>query len=222
LKRWTAIDKSTTPNGGIIQLDERDGVYYIRVNGKELMSTRKHSSEETLADLTCRPLLQMPNVKVLIGGLGFGFTLRAALAALGDDAQIVVAELIPAVVTWNRNPQYKLAFESLADKRVQVIEKDVQEVIRSSHAQFDVILLDVDNGPSALCAAGNQKLYFESGLHKIKTALRMDGCLGVWSATDDPAFLKRMRRAGFVADVKHVHAYGSSGQSHTLFIGRAG
>jgi len=224
MKKWTLIDKATTPDGGVIALYEHDGDYAIRIDGQELMSTRKHASEEALAALTCRPFIQKRGVRVLIGGLGFGFTLRAALAGLGKDAHVVVAELIPAVVSWNRNPSYPLAAASLADPRVTVVERDVVEVIRSSRSGFDAILLDVDNGPSGLCVESNGRLYNEKGLHHAREALRPGGCLGIWSSQADPLFAKRLGRAGFTVEVQRSPAHAAPGKSgslpHTLFLGR--
>lgn len=220
MKKSTLVDKASTPDGGVISLHEHDGDYTIRLNGQELMSTRKHASEEALAAVTCRAFTQKKRASVLIGGLGLGFTLRAALSALGKDARIVVAELIPAVVLWNRNPAYPLAGQSLADRRVEVVERDVAAVIRSSPSGFDAILLDVDNGPSGLCLESNAKLYSKTGLQLAKAALRPGGCLGIWSSQADPIFAKFMGQAGFTVDVQRAPAHKSSSLPHTLFLGR--
>lgn len=219
MKKSTLIDKAATPDGGVIALYEHDGSYTIRINGHELMSTRRHDSEEALATRACQPLRQHEKVRVLIGGLGFGFTLRAALHQLGADAQVVVAEIIPAVVSWNRNPAYPFGGPALADPRVQVCEQDVADVIQANPAGFDVILLDVDNGPCALSAKTNQYLYDTSGLRRTKAALRPGGCLGIWSAGDDPGFAKHMRQAGFRVDVQRAQAHASSRAAHVIFLG---
>lgn len=220
MKKWTLIDKASTPDGDIIALYEHDRDYVIRINGQELMSTRKHASEEALASLACQPFSRKKKIRALIGGLGLGFTLRAALNALGKDAHVVVAEIIPAVVLWNRNPTYPLAASALVDERVEVIEKDVVEVIRSNPSGFDVIMLDVDNGPFGISVNSNKNLYREKGLLLAKEALRPGGCLGIWSAQADPLFAKFMSQVGFIVDVQQAPAYKSSGQLHTIFLGR--
>lgn len=215
MKKWTFIDKAATPDGGEIALYERDGDYFIRINGQELMSTRKHASEEALATQACQAFSKKRKVRLLIGGLGCGFTLRAALASLGKEAHVVVAELIPAVVAWNKNPAYPLAAKSLTDPRAEVVVADVAQVIRSRPSGFDAILLDVDNGPNGLCIASNNKLYTKAGLASAKAALRPDGCLGIWSSQADPAFAKFMERSGFKVEIQRA-----PGSSHTLFLGR--
>lgn len=219
MKPWIMIDTATTPDGGVIALYRHDQSYAIRVNGYELMSTRTHASEEALATLTCQPLSAQKKVRVLIGGLGLGFTLRAALSALGRDAHIVVAELIPAVVAWNRNPLYPLASATLADPRVQVMEQDVLQIIRASPASFDAILLDVDNGPAAVSVEVNQRLYRAAGLRQAQAALRPGGCLGIWSAQADPAFAKLLHHVGFTVTTHTTPAHATSGPRHTVLIG---
>lgn len=219
MKKRVSIEKSPTPNGGIMQLFERDGEYSVSVNGKELMSTRRHASEEALATIACRPLARKIGAKVLIGGLGLGFTLRAALRALADDAEVVVAELMPAVVKWNRDPRLDLASDALSDKRVRVFEQDVVEVIRSGPSRYDAILLDVDNGPVGLSVKGNQRLYEEAGLKMARAALRPGGCLGIWSAAEQAGFCKRMEKAGFRVRVEKTPAHPSLKQRHALYFG---
>jgi spermidine synthase len=155
----------------------------------------------------------------LIGGLGFGYTLRAALAALGSEAQVVVAELMPAIVRWNRE-LLKFSAPSLSDTRVRILEKDVSQVLAASSAEYDVILLDIDNGPAGLSLASNHKLYGTQGLTLIKKALRSGGWLGVWSAQEDAAFYKRLKQAGFEAEAQQTPAHVSGKQMHTLFLGR--
>lgn len=198
----------------------RDGFYTIRVDGQELMSTRQHASEERLAQLTCGGMTARTSPRVLIGGLGFGFTLRATLKTLPQDATVVVAELVPAVIAWNRNPAYGLAHEALSDPRVSVEPRDVGLVLRDGTAAFDAIMLDVDNGPVALSASRNKRLYGAKGLEIIRAALRPGGCLGVWSAGDDPRFAALMRQTGFAVEVARVRATATSGNWHTLFLGR--
>lgn len=223
MKKWTQLEKAATPDGGVIALFEHDGSYTIRLNGMDLMSTRRYASEEDLATLTCQLLSKKQGARVLIGGLGCGFTLRAALAALGPDAQVVQAELIPAVVVWNRNPVYHLAADALADKRTQVVERDVAEVIRQNPARFDAILLDVDNGPSGLTTDSHgplSRLYGEAGLCECKRALRPGGCLGVWSAQAAPGFAKLMDELGFTIETHRAPAHRSAGLAHTLYLGQ--
>lgn len=220
MKKFSFIDKAETPDGKTIALYERDGTYFIRVDGIELMSTRQHSSEEKLAELACAHIRQKPQARVLIGGLGFGFTLRAALEVLPADAKVLVAELMPAVIDWNRNPKYRLAYYEMEDLRVDITQRDVAEVIAENPGAFDSMLLDVDNGPWAFTTAGNEELYEMSGLLAAKKALRPGGCVGYWSTDDHPAFAKRMVQAGFTVQVRQVHSYKDSGSKHTLFFGR--
>lgn len=221
MKPWRLLETATTPDGGMITLSQRDHTYSIRIDGHELMSTRQHASEEALATLACTPFAPRRNVRVLVGGLGCGFTLRAALAAVGADAQVVVAELIPAVVTWNRNPAYALGADAVADPRVRIEACNVVHCIAGHHAQWDVILLDVDNGATALSSAANAQLYRSAGLRAARAALRPGGCLGVWSAGADPAFAQLLEQAGFRVEVRYVSAHGNSGQRHALFFGWA-
>jgi spermidine synthase len=220
VKPWTLIDRTLTPDGKTITLHEHDGSYFIRVDGVPLMSTRQHASEEKLAELACAHVRGVRGARVLIGGLGFGFTLRAALSALAPDATVAVAEILGAVIDWNRNPAFPLASGALADPRVVILARDVGEVIRESSAGFDSILLDVDNGPAAMSTAANQRLYVLAGLRATRAALRPGGCAAYWSAAPDPAFAKLLARAGLLVEVSHARARGSSGARHTIFLGR--
>jgi spermidine synthase len=158
--------------------------------------------------------------RVLIGGLGFGFTLKAALASLDADATAVIAEILGAVIAWNRNPAYGLAAEWLADPRASVVEKDVVEVIREARGSFDSIILDVDNGPAALSTGGNGRLYESRGLRDAHAALRPEGCVAFWSVAPDAAFERLMTQAGFGVEVQRCRAHGSAGRWHTIFLGR--
>jgi spermidine synthase len=157
---------------------------------------------------------------VLVGGLGFGFTVQAALAAVARDASVVVAEILAAVIAWNRNPVFPLASRALADPRVTVLHDDVAEVILKQRGGFDSIILDVDNGPAALSTEGNSRLYDFAGLQRIRAALRPGGCVAFWSAAPDPAFEKLLARAGFRVDVEACRARGNSGRRHTIISGR--
>jgi spermidine synthase len=219
VKKWTTVDKTLTPDGKTISLHEHDGSYSIRVDGAQLMSTRQHASEEKLAELACAHARGIRGARVLIGGLGFGFTLRAALSAVGPDATVVMAEILAAVIAWNSNPAFHLAAEAMADPRVILLQHDVGEVIRA-RCGFDSIILDVDNGPAALSTAGNGRLYDHAGLQLARTALRPAGCVGFWSASPDPAFERRMIHAGFTVDVLRSRSRSNSGARHTLFLGR--
>lgn len=219
MKKWTTLDTALMPDGKTISLYEHDGSYSVRVGGAELMSTRRHASEEKIAELACARVKGISGRRVLIGGLGLGFTLKAALSVLPRDAAVVVAEILSAVIGWNRNPDFPLAADAMADRRVTVLQKDVGEIIRESRCTFDCIILDVDNGPAALSTEGNGRLYTANGLQSIRTALRPGGCVAVWSAAPDSAFEKLLARAGFVVDVQRCRPHANSGGWHTIFIG---
>jgi spermidine synthase len=220
VKKWTTVDWALAPDGKTISLEEHDGSYAIRVDGVPLMSTRQHASEEKLAELACAHVKGISRARVLIGGLGFGFTLKAALAAVAADATIVMAEILGAVIDWNRSPAFLLAADCLADPRVTVRQQDVGEVIREARARFDSIILDVDNGPAALSTGGNVRLYDSAGLRHTRAALRPGGCAAFWSVAPDPAFEKLMTQTGFQVEVQRTRSHGHSGRWHTLFLGR--
>ena len=220
MKKWTTVDRALTPDGKTISLHEHDGSYTIRVDGAPLMSTRQHTSEEQLAEFACAHIRGIRGARVLIGGLGFGFTLKAALAAVAPDATVVMAEILAAVIAWNLKPAFHLAAEALADPRVMVLQQDVGEVIRQAPGGFDSIILDVDNGPAAFSTAANGRLYSHAGLRLARTALRPAGCVAFWSAAPDPAFERRLIEAGFTVDVRRSRSHSNSGARHTLFLGR--
>jgi spermidine synthase len=220
VKKWTAVDKTLTPDGKTISLHEHDGSYSIRVDGAELMSTRRHASEERIAELACAHVRGKRHARVLIGGLGFGFTLKAALAAVAADATVVMVEILAAVIAWNSNRSFNLAADAMADPRVIVLQQDVGTAIREARGAFDSIILDVDNGPIGLSTAGNDRLYDYPGLRLARAALRPAGCAAFWSAAPDPAFQRRMTRAGFRVEVERCRAHSDSGGWHTLFLGR--
>jgi spermidine synthase len=220
MKKWTTVDTALMPDGKTISLHEHDGSYSVRVSGTELMSTRRHASEEKIAELACAQAKAISGPRVLIGGLGFGFTLKAALSVLPSDATVVMAEILAAVLGWNRNPSFNLAADAMADRRVIVLQKDVAEAISESQGAFDCIILDVDNGPAALSTEGNRHLYTAKGLHLIRTALRPGGCMAIWSAAPDPAFERLLARAGFAVDVQRCRPHANSGGWHTIFVGR--
>jgi spermidine synthase len=221
MKPQHTLGRATTPDGGEIVLYERDGAYFIRVNGLELMTSRAHGSEEDLARLALAKVTTK-KPKVLVGGLGMGFTLRAVLDAVPKSAKVMVAEILPAVVAWNRSELAHLAGFPLEDPRVAVVERDVAEIIAAAPSAFDAVLLDVDNGPVALTVSENERLYGSTGLAAIRRCMRPGGVLGVWSADPDRAFEKRLVRAGFEVSTETVAARrGAKGPKHTIFVAKA-
>lgn len=220
MKPTELLGDTRAPDGTHITLTRQDREFIILAAGKPLMSSRMHGSEQALATLGCRGL-RRAEPQVLVGGLGMGFTLRATLDALPADASIVVGELIPAVVEWNRGPLGSLADHPLRDRRVRIALGDVAETIRAAHRAFDAILLDVDNGPDAFTASGNASLYSDSGLAAAMRALTPGGVLAVWSAWEDRKFEQRLKYAGFVVQVERVRArLKGGGPKHTIFLGR--
>ncbi|MBI3568156.1 MAG: hypothetical protein HY084_08145 [Gemmatimonadetes bacterium] len=220
MKPFRRLGDASAPDGSVLSLFEHDGDYTIRVNGVELMSTRRHRSEDMLAELACGPVRTRPGAAVLIGGLGLGFTLNAALHLLPTDAHVVVVEIVEAVIDWNRNVQYPLAADALRDPRVELVHGDVADVLRSRAGGFDAILLDVDNGADALTTAANAALYRAEGIRTAVAALRPEGVLAYWSANDDRAFAEALRRAGLTVDVAMVSAHARGGPRHALILGR--
>jgi spermidine synthase len=187
-------------------------------NEGELMSSRVHGSEEALAELTCSRVANRPKPRVLIGGLGMGFTLAAALKHLGPTAEIVVAELIPKVVEWNRGPLGEEAGNPLLDQRVTVVEGDVARILKTEKKSFDAIMLDVDNGPNGLTHSDNDWLYSLLGLNASYVALKPRGILSVWSAGPDVRFTKRLNQTGFKVEEILVHAHGKKGGKCLIWI----
>lgn len=217
---WSQIDSSPVPDGnGELRLMRRGTEFSIVLGANQLMNSRLSGSEEALATLACGRLETLERPHLLIGGLGMGFTLRAALAVLGSGARVVVAELMPAVVRWARGPMAELFGGSLNDSRVTIREADVAELIGSSRSTFDAILLDVDNGPDALAREANDALYNLKGLRAARAALRPRGVLAVWSSGPDVKFTKRLRDAGFEVDEIMVRANGKRGGArHMIWI----
>ena len=218
MKPQVLIDRATTPDGREMVLYERDGVYAIRVDGLELMSSRAHGSEEEMAALVLAALGgRAPHL--LVGGLGMGFTLKAVLEDLPPTGRVTVAELLPEVVRWNRDHLGHLAGNPLDDTRVTLVEGDVAAVMRSNPGDFDAVLLDVDNGPAALTDRRNAELYRARGLKTARRALRPGGILAVWSASPDRDFERALRKARFSVGVETVRARrGSKGPKHTIFL----
>ena len=200
-------------------LYEHDGDYSIRVGGLELMSTRQYASEERMAELGCEHLSPTAKPRILIGGLGFGYTLKATLKHAPAKASITVAELMAAVIGWNRNPALPLASAALNDPRVKIVHKDVAAIISTERAGYDVMLLDIDNGPAAFSTKGNADLYSDIGLHMIFGALRPGGCVIFWSAAAAPAFVKLLSKIGFEVSVIRTKSNGMKGSWHTLIKG---
>jgi spermidine synthase len=217
---WELLDEATIPESGeTLRLKRRGTEYSIMLGANELMNSRLSGSEEALATLSLAKLAGRPGPRVLIGGLGMGFTLRAALAAAGAEARVTVVELVPAVVAWARGPMAELHAGSLDDPRVTIIEDDVGAVIRKAQASYDAILLDVDNGPDGLSRPGNDTLYGAKGLGEARRALAPGGVLAVWSSAPDPRFTTRLKQAGFITEEKPVRARGKSGARHMIWLG---
>jgi len=219
MKPWEILGQARTPDGATMTLTRSGSEHVIRVDGQHLMSSRMHGSEDALAALACAEALALQRPTVLVGGLGMGFTLRATLDLLPPEARVVVVELLPAVVVWNRSLLGELAGHPLSDPRVTVEVADVGAVMREGAGRFDAILLDVDNGPSAFTSSDNEGLYDEQGLAAARAALTPGGVLAVWSAKDDRRFQQRLRGAGFTVKVEQVRGHMNKGPRHVIFVG---
>lgn len=216
--QWLA--RTSTPDGSDMALTLRDTEYVILVGGKPLMSSRMHGSEEALATLACADARLRKHPRVLVGGLGMGFTLRATLDLLPSAATVLVAELVPAVMDWNRTHLAPLAGRPLDDPRVQVEIGDVGALLGRERGAFDAILLDVDNGPESFTTGSNDTLYGNAGVAAAHAALRKGGRLAVWSAWEDRKFEQRLRHYGFTVTVERVRArLKQGGPRHTIFVG---
>jgi spermidine synthase len=214
------IDTAPIPGGGgELRLIQRGDDFWIMLGPNALMSTRLRGSEEALATLACERIAGRPRPAMLIGGLGMGFTLRAALGALPRNAEVVVSELVPAIVAWARGPMAHVHGSSLDDPRVRIDEGDVGDLIAAARSSFDVILLDVDNGPDALSRESNDRLYDLEGLRRARSALRPGGLLAVWSAAPDNAFARGLGQAGFGVEEITVRAHaGKKGAKHVIWL----
>ncbi len=213
------IGTAQVPGGQELRLFRRGRDFMILLDRNELMSSRMSGSEEALAVMSCARLAQLPAPHMLIGGYGMGFTLRSALAALGADAQVTVAELVPEIIEWARGPMVDLAAGCLDDPRVRLIEGDVVGVIAEATGTYDAILLDVDNGPDGLTRNGNDRLYSMKGLAAAKAALKPGGILAVWSAAPDNVFAKRLSAAGFSVEEIAVRARSNGkGPRHVIWF----
>jgi len=220
LRPWELLGETRTPDGEDMRLTRQGSEYVILAGGKPLMSSRMHGSEEALAAFGCREARSRDEACVLVGGLGMGFTLRATLDLLPPSATVVVAELVPAVVEWNRGPLGPLAGHPLKDRRVRIEIGDVADTLRASRGRFDAVLLDVDNGPAAFTATHNTRLYDDGGLAAARESLKPGGVLAVWSAWDDRRFEQRLEHGGFEVQVERVRGrLKKGGPRHTIFLG---
>jgi len=221
VKPLERLAEARTPDGTRLEFFRHDGAYLIRADGVELMSSRRHRSEDRLADVVCEPLANVPHVRVLIGGLGLGFTLRAALRHLRADAEVVVAELVADVIAWNANPAYALSVDAMADQRTRILHDDVSNVLRAHAGQFHAIMLDTDNGPEGMIMSENSRLYADRGIATTVAALRPGGAIAYWSVGDDPVFATALRRAKLVVQTLRVRAHDTSGPMHTIYVATA-
>lgn len=219
---WKEIDRAKVPgHEGCVILRRRGSEFSIQASGTELMNSRRHGSEDALAELSYRNITKKSGLRILIGGLGMGFTLASALEESAPDTRIVVSELIPAVVRWNREHLGHLARKPLDDPRVSVKEEDVAKTIIKAKSFWDAILLDVDNGPAGLTQKSNDRLYGNPGLKTAFLALRPGGILAVWSSAGDEDFTRRLKQCGFKAQVLTVRACTSGkGGRHTIWLAK--
>ncbi|MGI9291363.1 MAG: hypothetical protein ACR2QG_08845 [Gammaproteobacteria bacterium] len=223
MTHWAQIDTTLVPASDTeLTLFRWNDDFAIRIAGEQgdLMNSRMHHSEDVLAELGCSRLAAVDQARVLIGGLGMGFTLAAALKILGQSAEVVVAELVPAVVEWNRGPLGQCAGRPVEDERTKVHVGDVTELLKQKATSFDAILLDVDNGPEPMTHADNVWLYSMRGLQRIYERLRPEGIVAVWSAKADPSFTHRLQKIGFDVDVRTVRARPGKGPRHKIFVAR--
>lgn len=220
---WTQLGTAQIPNnGGELKFSQRGDEFSIRLSGirGELMNSRVYNSEQVLAQLGCHHLSSTNNAQVLVGGLGMGYTLGAALKALNSTSQVTVAELIPEVIAWNKGPLGKCAGNPLQDPRTVVHLGDVAELLNANPSAFNTILLDVDNGPEGLTHSDNNWIYSLPGLHSIYDTLRPKGVLAIWSAGPDYLFTVRLKKAGFKVDTRIVRARPGKGSKHTIFLAK--
>jgi spermidine synthase len=219
---FLTLAEAETAEGAKLTLHRRGEEFFLRVNGQSLMGTNAPESERMLAELGCEGLRGKRGVRVLIGGLGFGFTLRAVLELLGEDGLVEVAELLPEVVAWNREYLAEVNGGLVDDRRVRMVLGDVYDLmVKGEEERYDAILLDVDNGPVAMVEEGNGRLYEAGGLAMIGRVLKPGGCVAFWSASGDPAFVRRLVKAGFQVRVEAVKAYAQAKRKvHTIFLGR--
>jgi spermidine synthase len=222
VKPWETLGRARTPDGNELTLVRHPSEWAILIDGERLMTSRMHGSEDALATLGCARARELPAPRVLIGGLGMGYTLRAALDTLPARAEVVVAELVPEVVQWNREHLGPLAGFPLDDPRTAVEVADVVEVIRRNPGGFDALMLDVDNGADALVQEGNASLYDAAGIAMSRASLRRGGVIAYWSVSDDPRFERRLKGAGFRVQREHVRSRPTKrGFKHTVLLALA-
>jgi len=225
MRHWTLLGEAPIPDTEqSLSLYQGKDDFFIKISsgGGELMSTRKHGSEDALGTLPCQRLSKRESARVLIGGLGMGFTLSAVLKEVGPGAEVTVAELIPEVVDWNRGPLGERSGFPLNDPRTVIHVGDVAKLMRRKRGYFDVIALDVDNGPEGLTKSANDWLYSTPGIIAAQEALTPNGILAYWSAGPDQAFHDRLRRCGFLVEEVNVHAHGKKGARHTIWLALLG
>lgn len=218
MKPLERLGEAKTPNGTVIALFRHDGDYLIKADRVELMSSRRHFSEDRLAEVACRPIRDRVKARVLVGGLGLGFTMRAALRELRADAEVVVAELLPEVIEWNTNPDYNISTEAMQDPRVTIVNDDIVNVLRANPDGFDAIMLDTDNGPDGMLISENARLYALRGVVATIAALRQGGVIAYWSVADDPKFVDLLRRTGLYVETIQARAHETSGPMHTIYV----
>ena len=218
MKRWEELATATMPNGSRIKLQRHDGNYVIRADGYDLMTSYSHGSEDAMMALACpRPAV---DACILIGGLGMGYTLAATLNLMPPGGTVVVSELVPEVVEWNRGPLGPLAGHPLNDSRTDLVLGDVADVIRNSNSRFDAVLLDVDNSVDSFTLARNAWLYTPEGLAAAHRSLRPRGALAIWSVGTEGIFDRRFRAAGFTASTHPVRGGDKRGGHYSVFVGR--
>jgi len=220
---WTHLDTAQIPNdGGELKLSQRGDEFSIKFSGKrgELMNSRVYNSEKALSQLGCAHIKPHLDAHILVGGLGMGYTLAAALKAVNTDSQVTVAELVPEVIKWNEGPLGTCAGNPLQDSRTQVHIGDVKQLLTTRQPTFDAILLDVDNGPKGLTHSDNDWIYSEDGLKDIYDTLQPNGMLAIWSAGPDYLFTVRLKKIGFRVDTRNVQARPGKGSQHTIFLAK--
>ena len=221
MDRWLTIDSTTVPASDTeLTLLQCNDDFAIRTAGEsgDLMNSRRHHSEDALADFACTRLSAVDNARILVGGLGMGFTLATALKTVGAAAEVVVAELVPAVVAWNRGLLGQCAGRPIDDGRTRIHVGDVAELLKRGADTFDAILLDVDNGPDAMTHSDNEWLYSLPGLQHIYAKLRPEGIVSIWSAKADHAFANKLKKTGFNVQLRTVRARPGKGSRHTIFV----
>jgi spermidine synthase len=216
---WIHLDTAQVPGGGELKLSRRGNEFSIRLGHAELMNSRLSGSEKALATLALDRIKDRSRPRMLIGGLGMGFTLGAALEASPPEASVVVAELVPAVIAWADGPMAEVFGSILSDRRVTIVQDDVAALIRAGRGGYDAILLDVDNGPEALTRSSNDELYGVEGLGAARAALKGGGVLAVWSQGPDKSFGARLSKSGFVVEERRVSAHrAGKGRRHVIWL----